>query len=342
MASPHIVPACLTTFALAPAWVGWVYMGRERRKVPVNPHTGKAASPADPRTWGTLAEAQKLAAARAYCHPYGGIGIVSSAMSALCFLDLDRCIDAAGTVSPAAARLLEMCGATYAERTPSGAGIRIIGTVETVGTMVSRKGTMPDGLALEVYRGAARYLTVTGLRMPEHPDSLRDISDVVLDLLRGMPGGNAMPAGDGGGGDEREDGELARRIATGEGYHAELCALTARWIGRGLSAGATAETLKGLMLARPEAERDARWSDRYASIPGLVQSAADKYAAPREHRRGLAWLAARRLRMGDDPAEVLAAVVTEGKVLGVAEDTAARLVRWVAAREVEFRGLRHE
>ncbi len=341
MATAHIVPACLMAFSLAPAWVGWVYMGRQRRKVPINPHTGKAASAADPRTWGILAEARKLAEARAYRHPHGGIGIVSSAVPALCFLDLDRCIDPEGTVSPAAGRLLEMCGATYAERTPSGAGIRIVGTMETVGAVLSRKGTTPDGLALEVYRGAARYLTVTGLRMPDHPDSLGDISDVVLDLLRGMPGGNAMPAGDGGRGDERDDGELARRIATGEGYHAELCALAARWIGRGLPAGATVETLKGLMLARPDAERDARWIDRYESIPGLVQSAADKYAAPREHRRGLAWLAARRLRMGDDPAEVLAAVVTEGKALGVAEDTAARLVRWVAAREVEFRGLRH-
>ena len=339
MATPHIVPACIMPFATVPAWVGWVYIGRERRKVPINPHTGKAASAADPTTWGTLAEARKLAEARAYRHPHGGIGIVSSAVPALCFLDLDRCIDAEGVASPATARLLEMCGATYAERTPSGAGVRIIGTVETVGAIVSRKGATPDGLALEMYRGAARYLTVTGLLMPDHPDSLGDISEVVLDLLHGMPSGNAMPAG--GGGDEREDGELARRIATGEGYHGELCALAARCIGRGMSADATGGTLKGLMLARPEAERDARWADRFASIPGLVQSAADKYAAPREHRRGLVWLAGRRLRMGDDPADVLAGVVTEGKALGVPEDTAERLVRWVAAREVEFRGLRH-
>jgi hypothetical protein len=333
------IPDCLMLYADAPAWCAWSYLGREKRKVPINPHTGKAASSTDPRSWGTLGDALKLARARAYRHPHGGIGIVSAAVPDLVFLDLDRCIDASGTPSPAASRLLELCGATYAERTPSGAGARIIGNADGLAAVVSRKGTTPDGLALELYRAAPRYLTVTGWRLPGHPDRLADISDEVLDLLRLLPGSNATP--DGAAGEARADAELVRAIATGEGFHAELCALAARWIGRGLSAAATVETLKGLMLAHPEASRDARWTDRFESIPALVQSAADRYAAPREHRRSLAWLAAQRLKRGDDPAVVLDAIVTEGKALGVAQDVAEGVVRWVAAREVEARGLRH-
>lgn len=339
MAAPSIIPACLLPFADAPAWVCWVYMGKERRKVPINPHTGKAGSSTDPRTWGTLAAARKLANARASRHPYGGIGIVSAAVPSLCFLDLDRCIDAEGVFSLGAVRLLEMCGATYAELTPSGTGIRIIGTVETVAAPISRNGTTPDGLAIEIYCGAARYLTVTGLRLVDHPDALADISGEVVDLLRVLPGRNKPSAE--ATGDEREDAELVRRIATGEGYHAELCALAARCIGRGMSAAATVGMLKGLMLAQPEAAPEERWRHRFESIPDLVRSAADKFAAPQEHRHKLARMAGKMLRSGDDPAAVLAAVMAEGGALGVPEDAARRVVEWVAAREVERRGLRH-
>jgi hypothetical protein len=339
MAAPNIIPACLMPYADAPAWVCWTYMGKERRKVPMSPRTGKAGSSTDPRSWGTLAEARKLANARAYRHPYGGIGIVSAAVPSLCFLDLDRCIDPDGVLSPGAARLLEMCGAAYAERTPSGAGLRIIGTVVTVGAGVSRKGTTPDGLAVEIYCGAARYLTVSGLRLADHPDALADISGEVVDLLRLLPGGNNPPAE--AAGDERDDAELVRRIATGEGFHAELCAMAARCIGRGMSAAATVGLLRGLMLAQPQPARDERWRERFESIPDLVRSGADKFAAPQEHRRRLARIAGRRLRCGDDPAEVLAAVLAEGRTLGVPEDAAGRVVAWVAAREVERRERRH-
>lgn len=333
------IPECLMPYADAPAWCGWSYIGREKRKVPINPYTGKAASSTDQRTWGTLSDALKLGRARAYRHPHGGTGIVSGAVPELVFLDLDKCIDASGALSPAAARLLELCGNTYAEKTPSGAGARIIGRADGLAAVISRKGTTSDGLALEIYRAAPRYLTVTNWRLPGHPDGLADISDEVLDLLRLLPGSKATP--DEAGSDARADSELVRSIATGEGFHAELCALSARFIGRGVPAAATVETLKGLMLAHSEAARDARWSDRFESIPALVQSAADKYAAPREHRRSLAWLASQRLRRGDDPDDVLAAIVKAGAALGVPRDAAERLARWVAAQEVQARGLRH-
>jgi hypothetical protein len=108
----------------------------------------------------------------------------------------------------------------------------------------------------------------------------------------------------------REDAELIRRIITGEGFHAELCALSARYIGRGMSPSATAATLRGVMLSHPDANRNERWRDRYDNIGELVQSAGTKYAdaaAVRlELRRKLAGQAIALLRERVDDNDVLA------------------------------------
>ena len=198
------VPDCLMPYADLPAWVGWhlVRVKGEPRKVPLNPRTGANASVSDLRTWGTLAAAQRLATVRAL----PGVGIVSSAVPALVFFDLDRCMDPATgePIHDDAARLLDACAGTYAETTPSGAGVRIIGTAAEVSATVSRKGTTPGGLALEIYKAASRYLTVTGRRYGKHPDALADIGDVVLDVLPLL--GSA--AGTEGGGEGTEDLEL--------------------------------------------------------------------------------------------------------------------------------------
>ncbi len=331
------VPDCLLPYADRAAWVGWhlVRVKGESRKVPLNPRTGANASVSDPRTWGTLAAARRLAMVRAL----PGVGIVSAAVPAPVFLDFDRCMDPASgePLNHDAARLLEACAGTSAETTPSGLGVRIIGTATEVSATISRKGTTPGGLASEIYKAAPRYLTVTGRRYAEHPDTLADIGDVVLALLP-LLGTAASTEGDG---DGREDAELIRRIATGEGLHAELCALAARYIGRGMSAAAAGDTLRGLMLAHPDAARDGRWQDRFASIGDLVASAAGKYADAQGHRRALAKLAGRMFRNRRPSAEVHAAVLAEAAARGIEPDRAEAIARWVAEREIERRGMAH-
>jgi hypothetical protein len=328
------VPDCLLHYADLAAWVGWhfVRVNGEPRKVPLNPRTGTNASVADPRTWGTLAAAQRLATLRAL----PGVGIVSAAVAPLAFFDFDRCLDPATgePINGDAARLLEACADTFCEITPSGRGLRVIGTAPAIAASVSRKGTTPGGLALEIYNAAPRYLTVTGRRFGDHPDTLADIGDVVLDVLPLL----GTVAGAEGDGDGREDAELVRRIATGEGFHAELCALAARYTGRGISAAATAETLRGLMLAQPQAARDDRWRDRFESIGGLVASAAGKYAETAEHRRALAKLAGRLLRDRRPSAEMRAAVLAEAAARGIEPERAEAIARWVVEREIERRG----
>lgn len=328
------VPACLMPYAEAPAWVAWNLerCRGEPRKVPKCPRTGDNASVADPRTWGTLAAARRLAEVRAY----PGVGIVSAAVPGLVFLDLDRCLDPA-TGEPTnddAARLLDACADTYAERTPSGAGVRIIGIADAITATVSRKGTTPGGLALEIYKAAPRYLTVTGRRYRAHPDALSDIGDAVLDLLPLLGKATATEAG----GDGREDAALVRAIATGEGFHAELCALAARYLGRGIPAAATIETLRGLMLAHAEAARDDRWRDRFGSIPELVASAAGKYAEAAAHRRALAKLAGRMIRDRRPSAEMRAALRAEAITRGVDPAQADSILEWAVQRELVNRG----
>jgi hypothetical protein len=149
------VPDCLLPYAERPAWVAWNSERRngEARKVPKCPGTGGNASVADPRTWGTLAAARRLADVRAY----RGVGIVSAAVPELVFFDLDRCVDPASgePVNDDAARLLDGCANSYAECTPSGTGVRIIGTAEAIAVPISRKGTTPGGAGAGNLQGGA-------------------------------------------------------------------------------------------------------------------------------------------------------------------------------------------
>jgi hypothetical protein len=228
-------------------------------------------------------------------------------------------------------RLVESCCRTYAERTPSGSGIRVIGTAPHITASLSRRGTTQGGLALEIYKSASRYLTVTGWRYREHPDALADIGDEVLELLPVLGAGLPMEAG----ADARDDAELVRRIVSGQGFHSELCALSARYLARGISVAATSETIRGLMLAHSESARDERWADRIRSIPGLVRSAAEKFAdetAP--HRRTLARLAIRLFREKQSFAAVRTAVVAEAETFGIAATNAERIVLWAVARRI--------
>ena len=79
-----------------------------------------------------------------------------------------------------------------------------------------------------------------------------------LDELDAVWMGPPASAGRGGGrtdaeaGTEvREDAELVRCVVTGEGLHVEMCALAARYIGRGVDAETVANLLRGLLWPIP-------------------------------------------------------------------------------------------
>jgi hypothetical protein len=135
-------------------------------------------------------------------------------------------------------------------------------------------------------------------------------------------------------GDARGDAELIRRVLTGEGYHGELCALAARYVGRGMSAEWAAETLRGLMMARADERRDARWWDRFASIDALVASAAKKYAQAREARQALARIARRMIDGRRPSAEIRETIRAEAEARGVDPTKALEIAVWVARQEL--------
>jgi len=151
-----------------------------RDKRPFNPLLkGRSASSTDPETWGTFPEA--LAAYRR-----GGYHGLSCAITPPHVgIDLDHCVDPhTGVLDPWVAVWLGRLN-SYSEYSPSGTGIH----VWVRATLASAVKTS----RCELY-GHARFLTMTGHRVPGTPATIADRQDVVDALvaeLRHVPSGAA-------------------------------------------------------------------------------------------------------------------------------------------------------
>src|SRR5262245_18020828 len=169
-------------------WVAWRWEIRKgkRTKPPIMPgNGGRYASVSDPRTWGSQADA--LA-------PQGidGVGLVLTDHPNLAACDLDHCRDAAtGEVEPWAQTLIEQAQ-SYAEITPSAAGLRVVGLAEGLGRQHFNVSKGPNGAHVEVYCGGAnRYITVSGDALQDRP--LGDISAVIRVLMAERAGAQQAP-----------------------------------------------------------------------------------------------------------------------------------------------------
>lgn len=135
-------------------WVVWKREVREGRltKVPYNAATGNRASSTDHNDWCSfeVADANALG--------YDGLGFVFVAGGGMTGIDIDNCIDAAGSLKPWAEPIIRGFN-TYSELSPSGKGVKLwVG-----GGLPAPKGTRRpyhDG-AIEMY-DHSRYFTVTG------------------------------------------------------------------------------------------------------------------------------------------------------------------------------------
>jgi hypothetical protein len=161
-------------------------------------------------------------------------------------------------------------------------------------------------------------------------DLLDELDEIWFGPPASTPGGPVTP-----GKELREDAELVRCIVAGEHLHVELCALAARYIGRGIDPDTVADLLRGLMLACPEAGRDARWNDRYRSIAGLVRSAQGKYRGSAEGRRAIARITHRMARQWRDAEEIRAAVLREAEQRGIDPETAIGIAGAILSEKVE-------
>jgi hypothetical protein len=194
--------SALDRFADLPRWVAWCVEERngKRTKIPYSPQEGRARTD-DPSTWGTR-EAAEWRAKHLGNGVDGGIGILLGDLgdgAHLAGIDLDTCIGDDGALAPWAAAILAALP-TYAERSPSGRGVKmffLVGSgdvrsfldkIEVESGSWGCRRTVPGengkdhGPAVELYV-AGRYFTVTGKRWEGAPDALAQLDAAQLERL---------------------------------------------------------------------------------------------------------------------------------------------------------------
>jgi hypothetical protein len=159
-------PAALAHLREAQRWVAWRYEWKDKRqkwdKPPIDPRSGRYASVDSPSTWASFDEAK----AGMERHGADGVGLILIGDDDIVGGDLDDCINDAGCYSPLAAQVLSYAE-TYAERSPSGEGIRFFarGRID--------KALKDDDAGVEVY-SRGRYLTVTGDKVDVAPEEMKE------------------------------------------------------------------------------------------------------------------------------------------------------------------------
>lgn len=168
------IPAQLTQAA---RWAPWKAIWNEKRqkydKRPFHP-SGYGLSTKRAETWMTYEVALK--GYQANPSQFSGIGYLMTGSEDIVGIDLDRCVSPDG-IAPWAAEIVKNVG-SYAELSPSGKGLRIFATGQ-----IEYDWTNHD-LGVEMYAGhTARFLTVTGARLPDSPSEISPAPEMVLAAL---------------------------------------------------------------------------------------------------------------------------------------------------------------
>src|SRR6266567_1375934 len=171
MATLSSLPA-LEELKRDPQWVCF-----DRDKVPFSPTTGMEAKANDPTTWGTYAQAVKTW--RSNKSKYKGLGREFVKEQRYTGIDLDKCFDEQGNLTPYARYVVHLLD-SYTEYSPSGQGLHIWvrGTLlDNINTDIKADGEC----RIEAY-DCKRYFTVTGKHFPGTPTAIED-RQVELDAL---------------------------------------------------------------------------------------------------------------------------------------------------------------
>lgn len=176
------LPACLSDLMMQSRWVGWKWIERNGKatKPPMRASGGFAHND-KPETWATYGEVE----AGADRHGFDGVGLQLLGLPGFAALDLDKVRDkeTGAILYPWAADLIA-CG-SYAEVTPSGTGFRVLGRIPADFPPHHRKWAHPDGGEIEIYANTTtgRYITVTGNRVADAPDTLGDVAPIIKAVL---------------------------------------------------------------------------------------------------------------------------------------------------------------
>lgn len=158
-----------------PQWVCWRYETRygKRTKAPIDAKSNgrlNYAKSNDPATWASFDAA--LSACRLHPAELAGVGFCFAPDDGLTGIDLDHVLNPdTGELRAEAAEILQRFAGTYAEISPSGAGLRLFCRGKP------RRSGKNAGKAkwLEVYsHPSSRYLTVTGNRWTGSAQTVTD------------------------------------------------------------------------------------------------------------------------------------------------------------------------
>ena len=163
-----------------PRWAPWKAVWKEKRgkydKVPYRADAiNYGLSTNKPERWFPFDVA--LAAYRAHPGAFNGLGLVMTGYMDLVGTDLDGCVKN-GAIEPWAQKIVDDLG-SYAEISPSGRGLRVfnLGAQEEDWTN--------NEIGIEVYGGNdARFLTVSGQRLPSAPAEVRPAPLEVLAAMQ--------------------------------------------------------------------------------------------------------------------------------------------------------------
>jgi len=163
------LPAALAPLCKLDHWVLWKWQLRKQKWTKPPFTAAERSYPAknnDPATWAPYLKA--LEALKRANGTMDGIGFVLPD-TPFDVVDLDHCLDPeTGKADKWATTWLDMANGAYVERTPSGEGLRIIGL--GAGEKLHRKWPIKgarEGAAIEIYRNAERYITITGVQIGE-------------------------------------------------------------------------------------------------------------------------------------------------------------------------------
>ena len=177
------LPSALEPLTAERRWVLWRWeekKGGKKTKVPyMAAKPSRKAQSTNPATWSdftTAVRAEDRADSIGFC-------LLGSDFAAF---DIDDCRDPeTGEIRPWALKLVERAG-SYTEITVSGKGLRIIGFAR--GAKVHRKLAAGDGVTVEPYRKAERYICMTGKPLPGAPSTLTNIDSVIDEVVAELDG----------------------------------------------------------------------------------------------------------------------------------------------------------
>jgi hypothetical protein len=186
----HQLPSALAPLRELPNWVCWSWVWKEKEckwdKPPFQP-SGKHAQNNNAATWSTYETVINAVT------KFDGIGFCLTTGEIVAF-DIDKCRNVeTGALDDWAQSLVERVD-SYTEITVSGTGLRIIGY--GTGTKLHRKQSVANGVSLETYRKAERYITITGNPLPGFDKPLVNIDthiDAVVAELDALKAQNNGP-----------------------------------------------------------------------------------------------------------------------------------------------------